>query len=248
VITLFTTIELVRNELSRIGPFWWMLWNAGLALIPVGLAVLFLRRSDQPKRIGPVLFFLQILPIVLFLPNAPYVATDLIHFLNKVRGTEISMWHLLATDFPLYVAFVLLGLTSYAFTTDRLIYAFRRRFGATAARVCLVAIPLLSAIGVYLGRVARFNSWDILQDPLTIARSGRNALLDSRMATIILSMTVLLFIVHQFYRLLHDGARVRFMQYRTRAAARVRSGRRGKVPLPQDPAVEVGINTGEPAG
>ncbi len=223
MIKLFTTIELVRNELSKIGPFWWMFWNAGLALIPVALAVLFFKRREQPKRsTSSVGFALQVILILLFLPNAPYVATDLIHFLDKVRGTDISLWHLLATEFPIYVAFVLLGLISYSFTTDRLLFAFKRRFGKAIYRTAIVTIPVLSAIGVYLGRVARFNSWDILQDPLTIARSGKNAFMNPRMVKVILAMSLLLFAVHQFYRIVHDGLRVRLDRNRSRNSARTR--------------------------
>ena len=220
---LFTTVDLLRSELAKIGPFWWMLWNLALALIPVGLAMLFLKRSEQPKKgIRTVVFFLQLGLILLFLPNAPYVATDLIHFLDKVRVSDISLWHLMATEFPLYVGFVLLGLTSYSFTIDRILFALRKRFGRTAYWSGLVLLPILNAIGVYLGRVARFNSWDILQSPLNIARSGRTAMLDSRMLRIILGMSILLFVVHQFYSILHDGIRHRRAAMKSRRDARTR--------------------------
>jgi uncharacterized membrane protein len=227
--TLFAPIDLLRDELSKLGPFWWMAWNAALALIPVGLAVIFLKRSEQPKRrISTPVFLGQIFLIMLFLPNAPYIATDLVHFLETVRTTDLSLWHLLATQFPLYIAFVLLGIVCYAFTTDRILFAMRRRFGRSAYRVALFAIPILSSIGIYLGRVARFNSWDILNDPLHIARSSENAFADARIFKIVFSMALLLFLVHQLYKIFHDGLRVRFERRRTRQDARIRNARKNR--------------------
>ena len=192
-----------------------MLWNTVLALIPVVLTLLLLKRSEQRRGARPVLFWCSVALIMLFLPNAPYVATDLVHFLETVRTTDISPWRILATQFPLYVAFVLLGLVSYAFTADRILFGLRQRYGKTVYRTAFVVIPLLNAIGIYLGRVARFNSWDILQDPITIARSSRNVLLDARMMRVIFVMTILLLVVHEFYHILHDGIRVRMKRYRS---------------------------------
>jgi uncharacterized membrane protein len=209
-ILLFTTIDLLRNELAKTGPFWWMVWNASLALIPAFLAIFFFKRTEQPRNtLSTLVFSVELGFVLLFLPNAPYVATDLVHFLENVRNSDHSLWSLLATEFPIYCGFVFLGLASYSFTEDRMLFALKRRFGKRGYTVGLVSIPLLCAIGIYLGRVARVNSWDILNKPLSIARSGGSAMSDLRMAKVILSMALLLFLVHQAYKLFHDGIRYR---------------------------------------
>lgn len=211
---LFTVIELLRDEFSRLGTFWWMGWNALLAIIPAAFAILFFKRAEQPRRrIQDLTFWIQIALVLLFLPNAPYVATDLIHFVETVRISDVSLWKLLGTEFPLYVAFVLFGLICYSFTVDRLLFALERRMGRAWYWIGLFGIPVLSAIGIYLGRVARFNSWDILEDPRAIVQSTRGALDSVKVVKIIVSMSVLLIVVHQFYKLVHDGIRVRLGHY-----------------------------------
>jgi uncharacterized membrane protein len=193
------------------GPFWWMVWNAMLALLPVIFAVIFLKREDQPRHgLRTVTFAFELSVIMLLLPNAPYVATDLIHFIDTVRESNASAWKILGTEFPIYVAFILFGLLCYSFTTDRLLYALEMRLGKIAYWIGLVLIPLVSAIGVYLGRVARFNSWDILIDPKGILVSSKLVTQDHKIAKVIIGMWLLLILVHQFYKVLHDDIRARY--------------------------------------
>src|SRR5579884_627220 len=172
-----------------LGSFWWMAWNAILAFVPVVLALIFFKREDQPRTgIRNVTFGLELVLVLLFLPNAPYVATDLVHFLETVRVSDASLWKLLGTEFPIYAVFVLFGLTCYSFTADRLLYAIRKRFGANWYWTALIGIPLLAAIGGYLGRVATYNSWDVLTDPRGIIHSSSQALDRVKIAKVLVSM------------------------------------------------------------
>ena len=185
-------------------------WNTALALIPVLLTVFFFKRENQPlKRIRNMTFAFELALVLLFLPNAPYVATDLVHFLYTVRSGDSPLWRLLGTEFPLYTAFVIFGLACYSFSVDRLFFAILMRMGKAWSWAAFICIPLLSAIGVYLGRVARYNSWDILTDPKGIIHSGEAAWDKVRVLKVILFMWAALIVVHQIYRLFHDGIRYR---------------------------------------
>src|SRR5438046_558598 len=115
-----TTIETLHQSFHIFGEFWWMIWNAMLAALPGIFAFLFFKREDQPKHaLRSVTFGFQLSVVLLLLPNAPYVATDLIHFIDTVRESNESAWKLLGTELPIYVAFILFGLLCYSFTTDR---------------------------------------------------------------------------------------------------------------------------------
>ena len=115
------------------------------------------RPREPPLRAGAAAW-------LLFLPNAPYVVTDLMH-LRRVPPT------------PLWYDAILLGIAA---TTGLLAGAFAlaRMQSAVAARVSdraswlvpLVAIPA-SGLGIYLGRFERLNSWDALLHPLAVLRS-----------------------------------------------------------------------------
>jgi uncharacterized membrane protein len=209
--TAQVTIDTLHNSFKVFGTFWWMVWNGMLALLPALLAVLFFKREDQPRpAIRNITFAFELLLVLALLPNAPYVATDLIHFLESVRQTDLSLWRLLATQFPVYVGFVLFGLLCYCFTTDRLLYALKMRLGKAWYYVGLFLIPLVSSIGVYLGRVARFNSWDLFADPKAVIKSSQAVTENLRIVKVVLSIWLLLIFVHQVYRVMHDGIRARY--------------------------------------
>jgi uncharacterized membrane protein len=204
-----------HDSIVALGTFWWMIWNAALALIPVILSFFFFKRAEQPRPIiRDLTFFFEIVFVLLFLPNAPYIATDLVHFLETVRTGDVSLWKLLGTQLPIYVIFVLFGLTCYSFTVDRVVYAIRMRLGRSSALVALFVIPLLCSIGVYLGRVARYNSWDILVDPTGVIQSSTTVLDQSKIAKVLISMWFGLIVIHQVYRTFHDGVRTRMAAYR----------------------------------
>lgn len=100
---------------------------------------------------------------LLFLPNAPYILTDLLHF--KDFG-DVPMWY----DLLLLVSFgftgLLLGWLSLAEVQSFLC----RRYSKNIGRVLTFTALLLSGYGVYLGRFQRWNSWDILTNPVALFR------------------------------------------------------------------------------
>lgn len=211
-----------------LGGFWWMVWNGILALVPALLAVVLFKREEQPRRgLRNFTFFFEVGLVMLILPNAPYVATDLIHFLETVRLSDASLWRLLGTEFPVYITLMVFGLLCYSFTVDRLLYALGMRLGKGWRWAGWLAIPLLAAIGIYLGRVARFNSWDILSDPRAILQSSRVAIDRLRVLKVVGFMWILLIVVHQVYKVFHDGVRYRMEQFRLKREGQSELSRQG---------------------
>lgn len=195
--------------------YWWMVWNITLAIIPVVLSILFFKRENKSRRvIRDITFLFEMALVLLILPNAPYVATDLVHFLETVRTGDSSLWKLLGTELPVYALYVLIGLTCYSFTTDRLLYALRMRLGRVWAWVGIFGIPLLSSIGIYLGRVARYNSWDVLTNPEGIINSSRTSIDQVKIAKVLIGMWFGLIFLHQVYRTFRDGIWVRIEEFR----------------------------------
>lgn len=93
-----------------------------------------------------------------FLPNTWYVLTDFLH----VDATgEISQLF----DIVLVGSLVLTGF-SLGFTSLYLIHKeFARRLSAKNSWLLVELVILLSSFAVYLGRVQRWNSWDVLANP-----------------------------------------------------------------------------------
>ena len=76
-----------RSHMGRFvlgnGP--WMTWNVALALLPLLAAVVLFGR-DAARR--SMLWWAGLVGLVLFLPNAPYVLTDVVHLPQSLRGVR----------------------------------------------------------------------------------------------------------------------------------------------------------------
>ncbi len=142
-----------------------MSWNLFLAWIPLGTAFL----ADEASTARPAFIKAFTLPLaviwLVFLPNAPYVATDLIH-LEPRAG--VPYWY----DGGMMLAFagtgLLLGLASLLFMQD----VAGRLFGSAVSWLFAAGALVIAAFGVYLGRFERFNSWEVFSSPSLVLREA----------------------------------------------------------------------------
>jgi uncharacterized membrane protein len=154
----------------------WMGWNLVLALVPLGVAWRLFSR-DRP-RLSPW-WWVGAAAFVAFLPNAPYVMTDMLHLrgdLAAVRGRDRAVTVLLVQ----YSVFVLTGVAAYAGSLE-LLRRFLHKRGLPPRAVTVVQFALHGscAIGVLLGRFARFNSWDLVTRPTRIMEHLSARVLDT---------------------------------------------------------------------
>ncbi len=136
-----------------------MIWNSALAVVPLLFAM---PLSVAPRRTAG--WWCGAGAFVLFLPNAPYVLTDGIHFLDQVRG-GVSNLGVFGVLVPVYLAFFALGLGSYVVCVRIARRYVNDVWGRRAAVATVFALHAVSAIGMYLGRILRLNSWDALTAP-----------------------------------------------------------------------------------
>jgi uncharacterized membrane protein len=145
------------------------LWNLFLAWIPFGLALLIYDRHRRGARLVQLLV-LGLLWL-LFFPNAPYIVTD-VRYLTDMTGK--AFWYeglLIGTAAS---TGLLLG-----FMSLYLIQAIVRRVaGARYAWLFVLVALALSSVGVYLGRVLRWNSWDIFVRPGSLLGELAGVLVD----------------------------------------------------------------------
>ncbi len=139
------------------GNFGWMSWNLFLAFVPLILS-LWLFRKQQSRSI---IWWLGFLVFIAFLPNAPYVLTDIIHLVQDVR-TTYSVWIITLAVIPQYIIFCLAGFGAYVISLINLGYYLRSIGRRKWILPTELTLHFLSAIGVYLGRFKRFNSWDFI--------------------------------------------------------------------------------------
>lgn len=145
----------VRWALAGYTSHLFMVWNLFLAWLPIGAA--WAMRGLQQRETPAWALVLTGLAWLAFLPNAPYLVTDLVHL---HRGA-VPLWFD-ATMFGTFaVAGVALGLVSQVVVQQ----VVSDRWGALAGWLMSASVIPLCAVGIWLGRVHRFNSWDLLADP-----------------------------------------------------------------------------------
>jgi uncharacterized membrane protein len=145
-----------------VGP-WYLSTNLVLALIPLavgqGLVTVVDRYGwrDVRSMAAAVLW-------LVFLPNSFYMVTDVLHLVDSPHGFD-----------PLYavVVFWLFATIGMAVGFVSLLSVLRlllRRLGVRATYLVGELILLLSSVGLYLGRVLRWNSWDLVLHPLAVVQ------------------------------------------------------------------------------
>lgn len=139
-----------------------LLLNLLLAWAPLVLALLF---RQMPSGRRGLLRWSAFTAWLLFFPNAFYLTTDLIH--NHKFGTDdVFRWYDLLMTVGFASAGMFLGSTSLYLIHSMV----RRRRGPAAGWLFASAMLALGSFGVYLGRFLRLNSWQVLTEPLPVAR------------------------------------------------------------------------------
>lgn len=153
--------QTLEQAISVIRPNFHMGLDLSLAILPFLLALLLFRSFKLPG----LLWWPLVAVFVIFLPNAPYVLTDVIHFVAKVRVTPpLPIWamSILLLEYILYFLFGMQCFTLSITLWDGLLK--RRGHGWLILPMELVLIGA-SAFAIYLGRFDRLNSWDVVTDP-----------------------------------------------------------------------------------
>ena len=104
----------------------------------------------------------SLVPWLLFLPNAPYILTDLVHLRPRAG---VPYWF----DILLIASFAFNGLLVGFFSLAQVHDVLVQRLRPAYAWAMILLASIGSGYGIYLGRVQRWNSWDILRHPLRLA-------------------------------------------------------------------------------
>jgi uncharacterized membrane protein len=141
--------------------------NLVLAAVPVLLAFWLFR---TPSARGPK-WWIGIGVFVAFLPNAPYVLTDVVHLRGNVAQATSTV-HAAAIVVQ-FVALMSLGLVLYA-TALALLRRYLALDGHAGWRWPLeIALHALCSVGIFLGRFMRLNSWDLVVRPSEVLQYVR---------------------------------------------------------------------------
>lgn len=157
----------LRMALTQTLFFGFLAYNLALAWTPLALGALFARllRARRDRIALPVG-----VAYALFFPNAFYLVTDVIHLKSR---DGVPLWF----DATLFMVFAFAG-TGLALAALGLVHrAIAARFGGRAGWLAAVSMALLSGFGIFLGRVERLNSWDVVTRPVALIERATSPLL-----------------------------------------------------------------------
>ena len=157
IITLSLMISLfllmIRSKFTMSFFYFFLVWNIFLATIPFAIST-YLKVN---KNISKLALFFWLCVWILFLPNAPYIVTDLIH----LRSSSAIVW----CDVFLVSAFAISGLLLFYFSILDIQSVVKPYLSKRKIKFLSFIVVFLSSFGVYLGRVLRYNSWELIEDP-----------------------------------------------------------------------------------
>ncbi|MBE7435811.1 MAG: DUF1361 domain-containing protein [Anaerolineales bacterium] len=153
----------LRIEMSGTADYAILVWNLFLAWLP--LLISYAASGFVSRRRFTAIIVLPAAALwLLFFPNAPYILTDLIHLRHPREHVPVWFDTLLINWFAW--TGMLLGVYSL-FLMQTLV---RRAFGRIAGWIFVLIVGTLCGVGTYIGRFLRWNSWDVVFDP--VARLG----------------------------------------------------------------------------
>ncbi len=166
-----------------------LVWWAVLALISLGLSASLFQRKKSSRT---VLWWLGLVAFIAFLPNAPYVLTDIIHLIRGTSSGELSVWVVALVFIPVHAIAILLGFEAYVLALLNQAYYLKQKGNERYILPTELLIHALSAIGIYLGRFVRLNSWDLATDPTSVFSTALNTLTTKRPAAVVFVTFIIL--------------------------------------------------------
>lgn len=167
LLILASTISLILESIhTRMNNgnnnYYFLVFNLRLAWIPfiaAALAYMIRRKQTAFRVVMPICVLIWLI----FFPNAPYLLTDFQHLAYK--DSAVPLWF----DVIILVWFawtgLLLGIASLYLMQEIVADV----ISSWAGWLFAIGVTTASSIGVYLGRFLRWNSWDLLHDPIPIA-------------------------------------------------------------------------------
>jgi uncharacterized membrane protein len=139
--------------------FVFLVWNLFLAFVPYLLSYTLTLRPSWTQHKWTLAAALT--AWLLFIPNSFYMLTDLFHLYDSF---SVPRWY----DLLLILSFAwnasLMGILSVRHIEKILQARWRYRF----SWLFVYPVMLLNALGIYIGRYLRFNSWDVINSPFLL--------------------------------------------------------------------------------
>ena len=153
---------ILKSVLTHNLALWGINWNLFLAWIPVFI-VIWLENKVKINALQKWEVLFASLIWLLFFPNSPYIITDLVH-LQSLSGN--TYWHYQIMIFTYAFVSLACGLLSRYWIQK----VWTKIFSLNWSNFFTFGAIFLSGYGIFLGRVERWNSWDLFVHPFSLLK------------------------------------------------------------------------------
>ena len=184
---------ILRNAFGAFNEYsGWIVWNLFLAFIPLVLSFwLYLRRNIKRHLLWWIIFVV----FICFLPNASYLLTDIIHLIEAIRA-GYSIWITTLIFIPLHLLAIAIGWEAYVISVINQSFYLKKQGKNRFVITSELITHALSAVGIYLGRFRRFNSWDLITKPDILLSSTIDDLTTKKPLLVIIITFIILTILY----------------------------------------------------
>ncbi|NES87500.1 MAG: DUF1361 domain-containing protein [Moorea sp. SIO2B7] len=186
----------------------WIIWNLFLAFIPLALSFWLFRWRTKSRSL---LWWIGLIVFISFLPNAPYLLTDIIHLIRATRE-GYSVWIITLIFIPLHLFAILSGMEAYVISVMNQGHYLKKQGAGKFVVWAELITHALSAIGVYLGRFRRFNSWDLVTQPDILLTDTLNDLTSKRPVVVIVITFIMITVCYWLMKQLTLGIILRIRE------------------------------------
>ena len=183
-----------------------IIWWITLAALSLVLSFSLFQREKSRRT---ALWWLSLVAFIAFLPNAPYVLTDIIHLIRGTSAEGVRVWVVALVFIPLHTIAILLGFEAYVISLINQARYLKEKGNERFILPVELLFHAMSAIGIYLGRFVRLNSWDIATDPTSVAMTTLNALTTKRPAAVVFVTFIILTVLYWVMKQITLGIKLR---------------------------------------
>lgn len=153
------SLLLVRAKITNSIYLFFLIWNLFLGMIPYIITSFLM--SLNLKNVSNFKLFIYSFIWLAFIPNSFYILTDLVH-LNKSKGDVFWLDLIILSSYSLIgFAFGLISIIHFEKIAQNFITK-------NKVHTIIQVICFLCGFGIYIGRILRYNSWDIIGNPIDL--------------------------------------------------------------------------------
>ena len=139
---------------------------------------------------------------LLFFPTAPYLFTDLVHLNTRFNP---AIW----ADTLLLFSCALAGLAIGIYSLHIVHQILLQYFKPGKAWFIISMSLMLTGYGIYLGRIQRWNSWDLFTQPFTLLTDTIYQLDNPQAIKMTIGFSALLFIIYFMFKTIINHERIK---------------------------------------